>query len=121
MTNYPAQIDSVLWLCETLAGLLLFPRRVPFEIVDTIPAVERMRRVAVETPMGYAVPLFDRDTRGRWSPRGKGRALTFEGVLGHFHLHKEKFDPGTQVFLALWCEGWAPTGRKLFDYRQLVA
>lgn len=119
-TYYPEQVDSVVWLCETLAGILLFPRLIPYEIAPGW-GDERMKQIAIRTTDGYAVPLFNRDTRGRWSPRGKGRALTFNGVIGHFHVHKQKLDPGTQLFYALWAEGWNPLGKKLFNWKELIA
>lgn len=120
-TYYPEQVDSVLWLCETLAGLLMFPRLIPYEIAPGVQD-ERMKQIALPTGTGQlAVPVFNRDTRGKWSPRGKGRAITFSGVIGHFHVHKQKLDPGTQLFYALWAEGWNPLGKKLFDWKELIA
>jgi hypothetical protein len=53
------------------------------------------------------MPDFSRD------PSKKGRALTWKGVLGHFHVHKNKMDPGTQIMYALWAEGWNPAKKAL--------
>ncbi len=126
---YPEAVEAMLWSTETLCGLLLIPRQQPYKLISerpprsTIIARERLRQIAVPDGMGkWAVPAFDRDPRGRyWPPSGNNRALRFEGVLGHFHVHKSKWDPGTQFFYALWAEGFNPKGRKLFGWKQLIA
>lgn len=115
----PEQIDSILYLSETLAGVLFFPRLIPYvRVEDKSNLSERMQQIAIPAPTGgFVVPVFDRDPRW-W--RGTNRMKTFSGAMGHFHCHKQKFDPGTQPFYALWCEGWNPRGKKLFNWKDLV-
>lgn len=99
---YPHQIQKMLWLVETLCFVLNVPRIIPYEETILKPSYAQ----AVQTSRGWSAPAFDRD----WSRRGRMR--TFKGVLGHFHLHKDKWDPGAQPFYALWAEGFNPIGRK---------
>jgi len=106
-TFTPSQVEDTLWLVETLCGLLDIPRLVPMtRPTSATPA--RARELAV-TYMGEFVPDFSRDPR-KWHARS--RVQLFEGVLGHFHLHPTRWDPGTQLFYALWAEGFNPTGQK---------
>lgn len=99
----PEQVQSVTWLVETLCGLLDIPRIIPWRY--TVPGEEELPH-AVPYRDRHAVPLFDRDP-GR---HRRSRRATFEGVLGHFHVHKSKWDPGTQLFYRLWAEGFNPAG-----------
>lgn len=107
----PEQVDNTIWLVETLCGVLDIPRVIPWTSVE-LPAGQ-MPDYPLPLPIfdnKWAYPVFDRDPR-KWR---KGRAHTFEGVLGHFHVHKTKFDPGTQLFHKLWDEGFNPLGHKFF-------
>jgi len=109
----PRMIENVLWLSETLAGVFAFPRVIPWRKV--IPTDKFLATLPLPNPESFLVshegstwlPAFDRD----FAP--KGRAATYRGVLGHCHLHDEKYDPGTQPFYALWAEGWNPAAKKL--------
>lgn len=113
----PAQVERLIWLCETLAGLLATPRVIPWRRV--VPSDATLRAVPFPNASAYLVqhdgawwlPAFDRDARRL------GRASTHRGVLGHLHLHDEKCDPGTAVFWALWVEGWNPSGLPLRGVR----
>lgn len=118
----PDALHDLLWLVETLCGRLAIPRVIPWRLVGPSgdPATAReLRRLGDEpgsrlleecVPVvregGVWIPAFDRD------PSRSGRAKSFCGVLGHFHVHAEKFDPGTQLFYALWREGFNPAGRR---------
>lgn len=117
MASYgETQRDLVMWLVESLCGLLEIPRVVPWQRVADIrrhPHAEYALAVPKTGPGahpggGWYVPLFDRD------PRRRGRATTWKGVMGHFHVHEDKMDPGTEVLLALWSEGFCPTGQKTY-------
>lgn len=113
VSMHPDALHDLLWLVETLCGLMNIPRRIPWQSFTTREAAEAereagvIRAVALEHAGLWWLPLFDRDT-DRW-----GRASEFEGVLGHFHTHKDKWDPGTQPFEALWREGFNPTGKPI--------
>lgn len=113
----PAAMHDMLWLVETLCGLLDIPRRIPWQRL-TDGELMRMEKDSVAQRMlattkpvrfdsSWWLPLFDRDT-ARW-----GRAAEFSGVMGHFHTHESRRDPGTQPFYALWREGFNPTGKPL--------
>lgn len=108
----PAQIERLLWLCETTSAIYKFPRSIPFEIataarIASLPFSNGERYVVRHEGVDY-LPSFDRDPGKR-----SKRALTHRGALGHLHLHDAKHDPGTAVFYALWAEGWNPAARKL--------
>jgi hypothetical protein len=104
----PTQVQSMLWLVETLCGLLAIPRRVPHGplMASTRPLA---RSLMVQHEGAPVVPAFDRDPR-KWADAA--RARRFQGVLGHFHIHASKWDPGTQPFYALWAEGFNPAAQK---------
>lgn len=108
---HPDALHDLLWLVETLCGVLNIPRRIPWQRFEHLDEAEEarardfIRAQALEHDGGWWLPLFDRDT-ARW-----GRAAEFEGVMGHFHTHDDKWDPGTQPFEALWREGFNPRGR----------
>jgi hypothetical protein len=109
---HPDALHDLVWLAETLCGLLSIPRVIPWqstapEYVEELRATEQIRAVPVEHNGSLWLPLYDRDT-APW-----GRARNFEGVLGHFHVHPDKWDPGPQPFEALWAEGFNPAGVKL--------
>lgn len=107
---HPDALHDLVWLVETLCGLLNIPRVIPWQ--STSQAVEELRKTELirATPVEHNgslwLPLYDRDT-SPW-----GRARNFEGVLGHFHTHADKWDPGPQPFEALWAEGFNPTGAR---------
>lgn len=111
----PRMIENMLWMAETLAGVLQFPRVIPWrEVIPTDALLESLplsnaSDFLVKHDGAYWLPSFDRDPR----TTSKGRAATYRGVLGHCHVHAEKADPGTQPFYALWAEGWNPAGRKI--------
>jgi hypothetical protein len=111
------QVRSLIWLAETTAGIFQFPRQVPARKMT----LDQIKRIdwPVPNPEAFVVefngalwmPAFDRDP-------GEGptsRAATWRGALGHFHVHPNKMDPGTQVMYALWSEGWNPANKKLPD------
>lgn len=105
------QTWSVLWLVETLCGTCDVPRRIPMvKLGDgVVPASIAKDVDLVRDEDGVAwVPAFDRDTRHR-----SGRRSTFDGVLGHFHVHDSKYDPGSHLFYELWREGFNPAGLKM--------
>jgi hypothetical protein len=108
-----AQLISLIWLAETLAGVCHFPRAIPYreisraEVDATNWPVPNVADFLVEIGGKLYMPDFSRD------PSKKGRALTWKGVLGHFHVHKNKMDPGTQIMYALWAEGWNPAKKAL--------
>lgn len=113
MASYgPQQRDLAMWLVESLCGLLEIPRVVPWQRVADLrrhPHAEYAIAVPMEDEKGgWYVPLFDRD------PRRHGRAKTWRGVMGHFHVHEDKMDPGTELLLALWSEGFCPTGERTY-------
>lgn len=95
---YPRQIIAVLKLSEHLAGTVPFPRRIPERVVkkpSELYAIQREDGLWIE-------PDFSRVYR-RWR---NPRVRDFRGVMGHFHVHKTKCDPGTQIFRSLWAEGF---------------
>ena len=108
----PDQVDDTIWLCETLCGLLNIPRVIPWQQVPEIESDLEKRLGIPDGEGGYLLPVFDRDVRRR-----RGRRTVFKGVLGHLHVHKTKYDPGTQLFRALWFEGFNPMGEKKPDWR----
>lgn len=106
----PRAIESMLWLAETLAGVLDFPRQIPAcrvvptdKLLASIP-VSDPERLLIEYDGSLWLPSFERDL---------GLAATHRGALGHCHVHPTKNDPGTQPFYALWVEGWNPAQRKI--------
>lgn len=117
---HPDSLHDVVWLVECICGRLGIPRAIPWMSIGLAddPATARvLRRMADDrwcrmleeiTPVVHAgqtwIPTFDRDVRLA------GRAGRFRGVMGHFHVHREKCDPGTQLFYALWREGFNPAG-----------
>lgn len=114
----PNQVESLVWLCEFFTDYYKFPRIIParkvtsrdIELSDAPVDVEKY---VVKHDGALWLPLFDRDSR-----KGpKGRAATFAGTLGHFHIHKQKYDPGTEVFYALWAEGFNPAGQHIAGLR----
>lgn len=107
---YPAQLESTLWYVETLCGLFNIPRIIPWQIItgDEAEAV-RYSDLLVLYNERFVYPLFDRDAR----KTKRGRRGAFEGVIGHFHVHPDKWDPGTQIFYKLWTEGFNPAGKKI--------
>jgi hypothetical protein len=111
----PEQVRSLVWLSETLSGLFNFPRVIPARRI-TMEEMSKINwpfpnpeRMLVSHGGATWMPLFDRDKR----KIATSRAGTFRGTLGHFHVHEDKMDPGTQVFYALWAEGWNPAGKRL--------
>lgn len=111
----PAQVDSLVWLCETLAALYKFPKIIPCKEVSWKET--ELSLLPFPNPDDYVVS--DREGR-RWIPSFVrkpnyllGHARRFTGVLGHCHTHKVKNDPGSQIFYRLWAEGWNPRGEKL--------
>ena len=113
---YPQHI-AMLWLVETISGVLNIPRRIPMVEVginDTTPRwLADMGVEPVTDPDSGRIylPSFERDYRHK-----KGLRSTFQGTLGHFHVHKTKYDPGAQPFASLWMEGFNPAGYKVpFD------
>lgn len=116
---YPEALHDLVWLVETLCYFAKIPRIVPFIVLNGIKEVDeyldaqwsQLRAEAHPVQLGegkFALPLFDRDT----SRTMKGRSRSFQGVIGHFHVHPDKMDPGTQPFLSLWSEGFNPKGEK---------
>lgn len=115
----PRVFHDLVWLLETLCGLMEIPRIIPFERVferdlEALRADPSSRMLAEVDPVkdaeGYlCLPRFDRDTRRL------GRAHTFKGIIGHFHTHADKCDPGTQPFYALWREGFNPAGERTYQ------
>lgn len=108
---HPDALHDLVWLVETLCGLLNIPRVIPWqsatpEYVEELRETELIRATPVEHNGLLWLPLYDRDSTP-W-----GRARNFEGVMGHFHTHADKWDPGPQPFEALWAEGFTPTGEK---------
>lgn len=109
----PRTIENLLWLAETLAGYLEFPRQIPARAVKVTDKL--LKSIPLPDPSALIVrhagedwlPDFSRD------PAPGGRAATWRGALGHFHVHASKYDPGTQPFYALWAEGWNPAGAKI--------
>lgn len=103
----PEQVRSVLILCETLAGIFGFPRQIP---------AARAPKILRTSPIDWSPLVVEADGK-QWVPSmergGDALAAKHAGALGHFHTHDDKYDPGPQVFYALWCEGWNPAGRKL--------
>lgn len=129
MASYgPQQRDLAMWLVESLCGLLEIPRVVPWQRVADVrrhPHAEYAIAVPADAggngakagagasrngpgAGGWYVPLFDRD------PRRHGRAKTWRGVMGHFHVHEDKMDPGTELLLALWSEGFNPADERTY-------
>lgn len=109
------QLENVLWLAETLAGVLKFPRAIPWRTVsnpaeaDALP-FPNSHKLLVKGPDGLLyLPAFNRDPR----KGSTSRAATHRGALGHFHIHETKHDPGTQIFYLLWSEGWNPAALKI--------
>lgn len=114
----PNQVESLVWLCDFFAHYYNFPRVIPARKVtqrdiDLADAPVDVSKYVVKHNGALWLPLFDRN----FSKSVKGRAATFEGVLGHFHINKQKYDPGTEVFYALWAEGYNPTGCKITGLR----
>jgi hypothetical protein len=107
----PAQVESLLWLAETLAGLYAFPRLVPWRQVAAI--TEDLEREMPVDPAAYAIHHEGRILLPSFARGGDALAATWRGGIGHLHVHDVKHDPGTQVFYALWAEGWNPAGKKL--------
>lgn len=113
------QLRSAVWLAETLAGVVGFPRRIPARVVkresylrERSPLPDELRReLLIEHDGATWAPDFSRDDRPRTI--AASRVASYRGLLGHFHVHEAKHDPGTQPFYALWVEGWNPAGRKL--------
>lgn len=109
----PEQLRSTIWLAETLSGLMRFPRLVPATTIN--PADLKTLDLPVSNPDDFLVwyegkmwlPWMGRDTRPN------GLIATHRGALGHFHVHAKKHDPGSQILLALWAEGWNPAQRRL--------
>lgn len=113
----PKQLTSVVWLVETLCGVFNIPRRIPHtRIVDVSkykPPLPELTRQAMALPTGDGKTFYVPDVQ-RYPGKGrKSFAATFSGVLGHFHIHHQKLDPGTQVFYMLWTEGFNPLDKKL--------
>jgi hypothetical protein len=102
------QLQSVVWLSETCAGMFGFPRQIPAYIVD--PARLGQMDLPVPNPEAFLVEYAGK----KWLPylgrdaRRNGLAATHRGALGHFHVHEVKHDPGSQMMYALWAEGWNP-------------
>lgn len=107
---YPDQLESTLWYVETLCGLFGIPRQIPYQVITgREKEAVRFSDLLVLHNEQFVYPLFDRDTRRT----RKGRRGSFEGVIGHFHVHPDKWDPGTQIFYKLWVEGFNPAHKKL--------
>jgi hypothetical protein len=87
------QRHATVWLAEALCGELGIPRRLPAE-----PS-ERVGALTVWTGDGAWQPCHERDVV-RWS--------RFAGVIGHYHVHASKLDPGAPIMDALWREGLNP-------------
>lgn len=110
----PEQINSILWLSETLAGVFKFPRQIPY-IEISEKDIKKMKssvdvsKMVVEHEGKLCYPDL-----GRHPGRSRrSLAATHEGALGHFHIHKTKYDPGPQMMYAFWKEGWNPAGKKI--------
>lgn len=105
------QLISLVWLSETLAGVCNFPRQIPARVISSVELeatnwpFPNVQDFVVEHEGHLYMPDFSRDPTKR--------AATYRGVLGHFHVHANKMDPGTQIMYALWAEGWNPAARKL--------
>lgn len=114
----PQQVDALVWLSHTLSGRFGFPHQIPARKVTNI--LGELKTNPLSNIAAYMIrydgalwlPAFDRKPA-----RFMSRASNFEGVLGHFHVHKTKYDPGTEIFYALWAEGWNPAGRKITGLR----
>lgn len=107
----PAQIESLLWLAETLAALYRFPRLIPWR---TVPAItEQLEREMPVDPARFAVRAGGRIHLPSFARGGVSLARSWKGALGHLHVHDVKHDPGTGIFYALWAEGWNPAGVKI--------
>lgn len=105
----PEALHGAVWLIETLFGLFNIPRIVPFvEVHKDDKRSEYSYRIPNGDKM-FWVPAFDRDPR----KSANSRAATFKGALGHFHIHENKWDPGAQIFDALWTEGFNPKNQKM--------
>lgn len=109
----PEQLRSLVWLAETLAVVLKFPRLIPARrIVGSVDSF--LKR---PSPLVDPAKLLVEHDGGLWWPdferHGAKWAAQYSGALGHFHVHKTKHDPGTQPFYALWAEGWNPAQKKL--------
>lgn len=107
----PAQLRSMLWLAETMAGLIGFDRMIPYTKA-TKATISAMLPVngddfVISFKGENYIPCFSRNLRTAASLQ------KFSGILGHFHCHTTKKDPGTQVFYQLWVEGWNPASQKL--------
>ena len=109
----PRMVENLLWLAETLAGYLEFPRQIPAravvvtdKLLESIPLPDPAALIVRHAGEDW-LPDFSRD------PSPRGRAVTWRGALGHCHVHPVKYDPGTQPFYALWAEGWNPAGVKM--------
>ncbi len=110
------QLISLIWLSETLAGVCDFPRQIPARVITSAEVdatnwpFPNVADFLVEHDGKTWMPDFSRDTSKH---PVKSRAGKWRGVLGHFHVHENKMDPGTQIMYALWSEGWNPAAKKL--------
>lgn len=93
------QMLSVLWLCDALTATFNIPRIIPWKYGPSGPQARNLGGSE------WIVPAFDRDP----SHKPGSRRTAFRGVLGHFHVHASKWDPGPQIFNALWDRGYHPT------------
>lgn len=113
----PKQIENNVWAANALAATFNFPRQIPFreavkeELDDPTPlGPKTMGDIAVLFNTKLYIPDFKtRDIR----QTSKGLMKTWRGALGHFHIHKNKNDPGTQVLYALWADGWNPAQKTM--------
>lgn len=111
------QIDSIIWLSDYLATYMRFPRLIPARAVTPeefaliAPTLPLANPGALPVKVGGQlwIPAFDRDVR----KTATSRAAKHEGLLGHFQVHRNKLDPGTQPLYALWAAGWNPAGVKV--------
>ena len=125
---YPAQIESLLWLCDALSmqAQLDIPRRIP-EVAVKKPT--ELYAICLSTSQQlppnlhelysrkkamYIEPAFNRVYR-RWR---NPRVRDFAGFMGHFHVHKTKCDPGTQPFMALWANGFNSLDRTFPNWKE---
>lgn len=110
----PAQLRSVVWLCETLSAHFKFPRAIPAaackltkEQIANLPVRNAQRYIVSHKGINW-LPSFDRDVQ--WRPGN------FRGAICHFHIHPTKHDGGTQPLWRLWELGWNPAEALLDVY-----
>ncbi|MEO1077483.1 MAG: peptidoglycan recognition family protein [Bacteroidota bacterium] len=93
------QVLSVLWLCDALTTTYDIPRIIPWKYGPEGPQARSLGGNE------WILPAHDRDA----SHKPGSRRTSFRGVLGHYHVHATRWDPGPQIFNALWDRGYHPT------------